>query len=721
MKFHLPISLLVALMATFAAQADTEVTNSEPDPDNTISTSDFNWIPCFAEETLAVSTTQTLTSDASETDVSRDIAKYGEGTLSVNGEVSTRGRLYILEGALQIGSAEGERTTYTIISGGNENSGESNDGLPMSLGVAGKDAIVRIENADVSTQRDADDTRKWSNDVFVGGVNGNGTLIIDQGSVVDFSLSRRFVIGDLSDKEMSEPSGGFTNTLHNNIATDDTRSTPYQGTYTTVTEDGTTRTFGQGDVIVRGGSTLTTSKQSFWMADGSLTAEGTGTTVNITPFISNTETPYSEYCYRALMGLGQGANSEMVVRDGAHINIGAKIFVSNFSAGSTSNFIIDGEGSELNFTNSLGSISLGNTLNAFSVQDTTCTITLTHGGKLSFANIVKIGQGKENINTVKLTIDETSSMVFSSYYYQYSGVVTNNGTITGGRSFNAHGGKLENNGAITTASTINFSIVSATAHDGFEIINRGTMSSPSIKLGTNYTTEEAFGDPNQKHSVVNYGIIDGSITLQRACTLQSMGGSILKSVKITASNSERSYGSLGELLISPYEGQAVQCGALTVSVGSATIEEGGHLLLRDTTGKALTVTKAANESIYSRVINDGLLELRGNADIADNVTGSGTLQLDICRETNTGEALLTLGAAGLIADTQKVQVAVDVKDALSLIGKSYTFIQTGGDDDTLSTDTLSTDQVIAINTAHYTYDWEQGLLSYDGGKLGVAA
>ncbi|MGN0868537.1 MAG: autotransporter outer membrane beta-barrel domain-containing protein [Akkermansia sp.] len=202
--------------------------------------------------------------------------------------------------------------------------------------------------------------------------------------------------------------------------------------------------------------------------------------------------------------------------------------------------------------------------------------------------------------------------------------------------------------------------------------------------------------------------------------------------QMTASDMEVGYGAVvdnkGQMTVQSLiqtAGQITNSGTMEI-LGTLSVKENGKL----------TVSESGILKVAGALTNAGTIQLYGQSELAGTLTNSGTLQLykgldassldgdgetEICinRGTRdfigTGSAVLSLNT---LSDDQTVSVTIDLKDPLSLIGKRYDFLEVGG-----VKKALNCNDIKAEHAENATFDWDNynGLLSYDGGKLGMGS
>lgn len=171
------------------------------------------------------------------------ITKLGEGTAVLDSSLTTvNSTIRVMEGTLKIGDADAVSPSTVAIR-------TNYDTYYEVLTVGGKDATL-ILNININTGDAC---------VTVGGGDGNGTLIVENGSNADFGGTNNFILGDVV--------GGYYS---------EAADIDFVGTNAGKT-DGPGNTLSHGVVTVRGGTSLTTSYGNFWMGDGVVNVEDNST------------------------------------------------------------------------------------------------------------------------------------------------------------------------------------------------------------------------------------------------------------------------------------------------------------------------------------------------------------------------------------------------------------------------------------------------------------
>lgn len=452
MKFKLPKSLIIAVLAATSAAYAAPFYDSidqviNVGKDQTTSWSDVENIP----------TSQPTNSFA--------LAKDGEGTLSYTGKGTCYTTIYVREGEMQFGDG----TTETNIRF--QPTKYNAQGRYNALSVGGKDAVVSFNNATATCNETA---------IMVGGANGNGKMIIENGSNVDFAGGNVFVLGDISLEEMTDPNtglrDGYTNaTTAQPGASVNSADNLYNGNYSDA-KNGSGATFGRGELVVKDGSYFRATYGNFWIGEGALTVEGENTVMDVA---------LNGYGYRTWLGLGDNATSEVNVAGGAQLNFNASEFYTNNGHNSSTFITIDGENSKLvikDQTTAKGEEKINYAYFCTSGQNSSTDVKVTNGGELRLENdITTFGnQGSTAANrNVTVEIGEGSKLYVTDADVNNGATITNDGTIEVSEE-----GLLEIIGK--GSATNNGEIIGETwLHDGGMLTAADGSTMGSVYLGLN--------------------------------------------------------------------------------------------------------------------------------------------------------------------------------------------------------------------------------------------
>lgn len=454
MKLHLPKLLLLSLLSIYADAA----------------TADKLVVPS-AIISVEADQQKTLSSDEAPGSF-YTLAKDGSGTLTVTGDVTRNGALYVREGTVLVGDGGQTTSKLTLDSSRSEDLGYT----PAALGVAGRDALMIFDGGNYT-----------SGSVFphyVGSLDGNGRLEIRNGSTVDMGSSWRFSIGDYSleyVKLRAESNGGDWST-RNDLTTAGVGDAAllenrYVGTYSQA-ENGSRLTFGRGDVVVSGGSTFTANCEDFLMSEASLTAEGVGTKVQIQG--------------AANLGKGDDSTSRIAVLGGATMEFHLKGFDANTASSSSFYLTIQGEGSVMRHVSSGYKAEFGR------FSHSTSVIEVCEGGQLLLENVLsRFGLDSDIGSRVTLSVDALSLMTASDMEVGYGTVVDNKGQMTV-QSLTQTAGQITNSGTLEILGT-------------FSVKENGKLTvseSGILKVGgalTNAGTIQLYGQSELAGTLTNSG------------------------------------------------------------------------------------------------------------------------------------------------------------------------------------------------------------------------
>lgn len=488
------------------------------------------------------------------------IAKDGSGTVEITGDVTKNASLYVREGKVVVGSTE---TDTTLILRPNT----ANDITAFS--VSGKNAVLEFVNA---KYKESDGSMK-----HVGGVDGNGTLIFSEGSVIEGNNSELFTVG---------VQGGYGPSATEGFTGE-----------TSPAKNGSDNKFGRGDVIVSGGSTFNASFRHVLMGEASFTVTGEDSVA-----VFGNKDSSSEYYkgFKTSLGVGENTTSEINVTNGGKLDIYASEtddylggFSTNENSNTTSVITVDGGAfSVMDPTNAnpekypegrAGTAYIGfgymSEIDSYP-QNTRTQIDVKGGGTANFNNhTTHLGyEGmKNNGASVDVTVhDASSELVFDgAQLYMHDGVTLNNhGKVTIDTTYDnnrlndgsmftrtddAHiyGGIINNHkGAeINVVNGIEFgpgysgpkenlvvqndgkiSATEITVSGSAQVTNTGTMSADDLYVSgseqfVNEGTVEAYLHLTATGGMRNEGRIEGTTWLNSAdTTLTAVDGSSMQTV-----------------------------------------------------------------------------------------------------------------------------------------------------------------------------------------------
>ena len=309
------------------------------------------------------------------------LAKDGTGTLTLTGAGTINNSIYVREGELVIQAPTG---TDVVISGTRDglhydSGGNLNGFVPLSVG--GKDARMVIDGARLNVY-------SWGAALGVGGADGNGSLVLQNGAKLDNWNGFSFFIGYPSYEGLPADKIGFMNGHASTAETtgDYTDAADrYVGNYTEGVS-GTGDTFGRGDVLVTSGSSLICGKigGGLFMAEGTLTAED------------------SSYVYAdsSIMGRKQGSTSYVKLTDESTLEIKGNVVTC---AEENSAAHISADNSEI-------VIKSGLYMTPYDNVKAESTLSLTNGAVATIGNVVSVGS-EDGSGVSKVDIDSTSSLL----------------------------------------------------------------------------------------------------------------------------------------------------------------------------------------------------------------------------------------------------------------------------------------------------------------------
>lgn len=332
------------------------------------------------------------------------VAKDGEGTLKYTGKGSISSSIYAREGEIQIGDANASQTTEVTIKASDPSLGAGVYGYGVSVG--GKEAVLRLNKATVTS---------GSGSTIVGGQNGNGALIIENGSTYNAGGSEVFVIGDSNFSCATTKTEDSTTTP----TADNWSEQMYKGSYSSA-KNLSGAEFGRGDVTVSGGSKLFTPR-SFYMSEGSLSIDN-----------SEVRVGNSTNGYRALMGLAENSTSEIKVTNGGKLEIQADQIQTNNADNTKTIITVDGAGS--NLTVGKASVAWFGANGETDISNTSTSLKIT-GGAIANFNTEYVSFGSKNADNksvkVDVTIGASSKMDVGGLLYLREGAVLENaGTLS---------------------------------------------------------------------------------------------------------------------------------------------------------------------------------------------------------------------------------------------------------------------------------------------------
>ena len=240
-------------------------------------------------------------------------AKDGAGKATITGDVTTESAIYVREGELFIGGTDVHNTvTINTQGGGQLRQGDS----PTMLSVAGKDSMLVIDNATVTSERQVT--------TAVGGADGNGTLILQNGAKYDGSTQDYFIIGyqsyrisgttPMTDKHAYLTHATTQGKLEEEKSDNTNLNNRWQGSYTA--GSGNTE-YGRGVVTVTDKSEMLASGvKEFVICHGEL---------NVLK-----ESTFSTSALPVLLGFAEGATATVNVESGSVMNMNGQLHTGSF-------------------------------------------------------------------------------------------------------------------------------------------------------------------------------------------------------------------------------------------------------------------------------------------------------------------------------------------------------------------------------------------------------
>lgn len=589
MKFNLPKSLMVTILATMAT-APSYATS---------------WMDTI-DEIVNVKKSETIqwnSDNAPENKVAHAIAKDGEGTISITGNVDKYSTVYVREGEVLVG--DGETTTnLKLHTTATAKDAEDSFQRYTSLGVAGKDAVMTFNKGNYTSSTESAH--------FVGSIDGNGTMNITNKSVVDLASGNVFVIGDFSVEEATDKNGEvdqWSNATTQNVGDAPNGANRYIGNYITREVAGETYTFGHGVVNVDGGSYFRAAYGNFWIGDGELNVSGEGTKADLA---------LSGYGFGLKLGLGEGSTASISVKDGATVTSYVNTGYICYGDDSTSLITLDNGATfniySQNYQNNTPTISFG-----YHAMGGKAIVELTNN---SFMNLIST-EGVNRMKTVlswddnsgdstaSISIDKSSG--FSADIVEsYKGTVIDNSGKFAANDMNVHGGTITNN------STGTLQVNGTLTIKGGELINSGKLLGNAEGISMTTDSEDLLVI-TASGSVENSGTIEKAIIMNGG-ELTALDGSTMASLSAT--------GGLIEV-----QGNVIMTGALTLNGAMLAFADGSTI---DMQGNTVTISNLASIivndadgkfTLFTNVNEESISALNGTTFtyISNGVEKTGTL------------------------------------------------------------------------------------------------
>ena len=548
-------------------------------------------------------TIQWNSDNAPENKVAHAIAKDGEGTISITGNVDKYSTVYVREGEVLVG--DGETTTnLKLHTTATAKDAEDSFQRYTSLGVAGKDAVMTFNKGNYTSSTESAH--------FVGSIDGNGTMNITNKSVVDLASGNVFVIGDFSVEEATDKNGEvdqWSNATTQNVGDAPNGANRYIGNYITREVAGETYTFGHGVVNVDGGSYFRAAYGNFWIGDGELNVSGEGTKADLA---------LSGYGFGLKLGLGEGSTASISVKDGATVTSYVNTGYICYGDDSTSLITLDNGATfniySQNYQNNTPTISFG-----YHAMGGKAIVELTNN---SFMNLIST-EGVNRMKTVlswddnsgdstaSISIDKSSG--FSADIVEsYKGTVIDNSGKFAANDMNVHGGTITNN------STGTLQVNGTLTIKGGELINSGKLLGNAEGISMTTDSEDLLVI-TASGSVENSGTIEKAIIMNGG-ELTALDGSTMASLSAT--------GGLIEV-----QGNVIMTGALTLNGAMLAFADGSTI---DMQGNTVTISNLASIivndadgkfTLFTNVNEESISALNGTTFtyISNGVEKTGTL------------------------------------------------------------------------------------------------
>jgi len=479
------------------------------------------------------------------------IVKDGSGTITVEGDGYYQNDLFVREGKM-IFKSDIEMPWYQSDNNADmhRNPNEINewDANPLDgmvrLAVSGKDSVLEFDNAKFYLKNN------WGTHINVGGVNGNGTLIVKNGSRFIHDNEDNPHTGDGYSTHIGGPSTrGETNlykigslTCHaTTIApgqSDEDVNNRYYGNYVNGSID-PSQEFGRGDVLVQSDSAIYFSGAGggLYMSEGSLTIE------------DNSE----GHAGNSYLGIHSGCLSEIDITSGSTM-----YFFKNLYSGEHKDDLrkIDGE---------LVAIK-------YPVENAKVIINVDGGSAISVTNSAELSTDDENTTTTTLSLTNNSKAEFGSLT-----VGSESGNSTAEINIDKTSSVTAYNPDKPMMITINHGSVN----------NAGTVEAASVTINNGGTLSMIGADS---------ALDAGEVIVRKGGTLQAEGG---KTVELAADKVSVDEGGF----ISLMNGSTMKTKALTMATGSAIKLSGGY-----SAGDILMISDNLDAGSLTVTMDNGLVE-----------------------------------------------------------------------------------------------------------------
>ncbi len=326
-------------------------------------------------------------------------------TATITKDVESASALFVRDGKLIIGGGQGEAAHNTVkINTANGASDQlDHDDYPTILNVAGKNATLVIDNATVTSDTETS--------MSVGGPDGNGTLIIQNGGKYLGNKQNFFFIGYQSGKEELGAQNIYdkflvhatTNNTNDNIDKVENR---FEGLYSENKVEN--REYGRGVVTVQGeGSLMETGMYGMHMGEGEVNILD-GAVFNSNSYALGEKDKGGNLRKGGATSLGyvKGSTSIVNVKNGGVWNIHGQLHTGNI--GVNSKTIINVEHGTVNLLDKRGSfLGLGGkSVNDYLPNGSTTEFNLGEGAKLNVSEEMYIGY----VASAKLTVAKTAEI-----------------------------------------------------------------------------------------------------------------------------------------------------------------------------------------------------------------------------------------------------------------------------------------------------------------------
>ena len=368
-----------------------------------------------------------LTGDTTSPGQYSVIAKDGEGAATIVGNVNKYYALAIREGSLKIGDGQTETKLYQNVTH------YSSTSTTTALTVAGKDARVVFDKATYTCPTSPEQV------VVIGGLDGNGSMLIDNQSNVDFSNGNVTIIGE------AKGTTGWSSYTTNQAEQEISEENRYYGNYTKAA-NGSGKEFGKGIVTVTGESTWKTGYTTLYMSEGELHVKEKSK-VQIG----------AAYGQRFYMGNDSESTSVLNVSGGSKVLVNTQYYYTGSGENSTVNINLSGDGTELTVLEytpkhpeSNGSVA---TFCYLGANKSYTEINVGNGSTLNLNTITQMGAGS-GIAKVAINVEDGGTLEAKSdskrpYISMNNNTSINNKGTVDVDGLHIWGGEFNNEGTAT--------------------------------------------------------------------------------------------------------------------------------------------------------------------------------------------------------------------------------------------------------------------------------